>query len=362
MSLQLVGLGTAVPEHFILQSDAAAIVQRLNGRTDRQRQLIEDVYLHAGVTKRHCAVLERSDGPLEERQFFFRAGAQARDLGPTTAERMHIYREAAPQLATTAAQRALASSSMNPNQITHLATASCTGFSAPGVDLQLVETLGLDANVARTHLGFMGCHAALNVLRVAQAMTSDPHAVVLGVCVELCSLHHQYGLSPEQVVANALFADGAAAVVCRADQASAAAWRMTAQASTVLPNTRGDMSWQIGDHGFEMTLSRQLPELIRQRLRPWITEWLSSRGHSLNGIASWAIHPGGPKIVSACEDALALTTSACQASRDTLAHYGNMSSATVLFVIEELQRHQAKLPCVALAFGPGITIEAALFE
>lgn len=362
MSLQLVGLGTAVPEHFILQSDATAIVRRINGRTDRQRQLIEDVYLHAGVTKRHCAVLERSDGSLEERQLFFRAGAQAKDLGPTTAERMRVYREAAPQLATQAARRALASSCMSPHHITHMVTASCTGFSAPGVDLQLVETLGLDASVARTHLGFMGCHAALNMLRVAQAMTSVPRVVVLGVCVELCSLHHQYGSSPEQVVANALFADGAAAVICCRDQANAAAWRMTAQTSTVLPDTGGDMSWQIGDHGFEMTLSRQLPDLIRQRLRPWITEWLSSRGHSLNSIASWAIHPGGPKIVSACEDALGLTASACQASRETLAQYGNMSSATVLFVIEELQRRQAKLPCVALAFGPGMTIEAALFE
>ncbi len=361
MNMNILGMGTALPPHSISQRDAATFVQARHGRTDRQRKFIEEIYLHAGVERRYSAVLLHNDGPLDARQAFFSVPVDADDQGPTTAQRMQVYSEAAPALAVAAAQQALAQANLPPEQITHLVIASCTGFAAPGFDLQMVAPLQLDASVLRTHVGFMGCHAALNALRVAQAFTSDPAARVLVVCVELCSLHHQYGCSAEQVVANGLFADGAAAVVC-AGSKTHSAWSLVQSASVVIADTSGDMSWKIGDHGFQMTLSKRLPEIIATRLRPWLSESLAQQGHTIEAIGSWAIHPGGPKIISACEDALGIPAAACAPSREILAAYGNMSSATVLFVIDQLRRNQAALPCVALAFGPGLTIEAALFE
>jgi predicted naringenin-chalcone synthase len=319
MSLAILGLGTAVPPHAIAQADAASIAAGFHGRTDKEQRFIHDVYLSAGVARRHCVVLDASSGPLAERQSFFQSPASDDDLGPTTAQRMRVYQAHAPRLAVLASERALQDSQLSREAITHLVTASCTGFYAPGVDTELVEQLQLDPGVQRTHVGFMGCHAALNALRVAQAFARDPSARVLVACVELCSLHHQYGFSPPQVVANALFADGAAAAVCQAKAPSAQpAWRLAASGSFVIPGTQQDMSWTIGDHGFAMTLSRRLPELIRDMLRPWLTDWLARQELTIEHIGSWAIHPGGPKIVSACEDALQLSSTAGAASRGVL--------------------------------------------
>lgn len=361
MTLELLGMGTAVPRHFIPQSDAATIVQQINGQTDRQRQFIQDVYLHAGVKQRHSVVLHASDGPLNARQDFFCLPRTPSDRGPTTRQRMEAYESHAAPLAIDAARQAIAAAACDCQQMTHLLTVSCTGFASPGVDLRLIEALELPPQTTRTHIGFMGCHAALNGLRVADVYSKMPDAKILLVCVELCSLHHQYGWSPDQIVANALFSDGAAAVICGAPDSTSQSWRLAANFSTVLPGTSGDMSWNIGDHGFTMTLSRRLPEIIHETLRWWLESQLSACGHNLADIRSWAIHPGGPKIISACEDALGLPTSAGADSREVLAERGNMSSATVLFVLDRLRRRQAELPCVALAFGPGLTIEAALF-
>ena len=217
MNLQILGMGSAVPPHSITQRDAATIVieQSINGRTDRQHHFVEEVYLHAGVEQRHSVILKANEGALEKRQTFFQAPAHPQALGPTTAERMRVYAEAAPALGIGAARKALQEANMQACKVTHVVTASCTGFYAPGIDLEFIERLQLPLGTTRTHVGFMGCHAAINALRVAQAYATDPAARVLLTCIELCSLHHQYGWSPEQVVANALFADGAATVPLR---------------------------------------------------------------------------------------------------------------------------------------------------
>ena len=215
-------------------------------------------------------------------------------------------------------------------------------------------------------LGFMGCLAKRsNGLRVARALTgSDPSARVLLCAAELCSLHFQYGFDAEQAVANALFADGAAALVGSSEAADTPEpWRVVANGSCLVPGTADVMSWQIGDHGFEMTLSPHVAHLIAAHLRPWLVSWLAARGLALGDVASWAIHPGGPRILDAVEEALELDRSATAHSRDVLASYGNVSSPTVLLIIDRLRRHGASLPCVAALwpFGPGLTIEAALF-
>jgi predicted naringenin-chalcone synthase len=255
-------------------------------------------------------------------------------------------------------------------RITHLITVSCTGFQAPGVDLALIHQLGLDAGVQRTHVGFMGCHGALNGLRVAQAFVeADAEAVVLLCAVELCSLHLYYGWDPEKVVANALFADGAAALVATARPANPGpaprpdpGLCLHASGSTVIPHTAELMHWQIGNHGFEMGLSPRVPEAVAGQLRPWLERWLQPRGIQLADIASWAMHPGGPRILHTCAAALLLEPKQIAASQAVLQEHGNMSSTTILFILDRLRHQAAPGPCLALAFGPGLCAEVALLE
>jgi predicted naringenin-chalcone synthase len=229
------------------------------------------------------------------------------------------------------------------------------------VDFELIRALKLARTVERTHLGFMGCHGALNGLRVARALAmAEPGARVLLCAVELCSLHFHYPWNPKKLVANALFADGAAALVGAAD-AGGEGWRAVASGACLFPNSAWAMTWSVGDHGFEMTLSTKVPELIARCLRPWLESWLAKHGLRIQEIQSWAVHPGGPRIVSAVEEALALPRECTAISWEVLADCGNMSSPTVLFILERLRCRGRPRPCVALGFGPGLAAEAALF-
>jgi predicted naringenin-chalcone synthase len=275
---------------------------------------------------------------------------------------MRHYAELAPPLAIQASTVALERSGLAARELTHLVTVSCTGFLSPGLDWALIRALGLAPTVERTHVGFMGCHGALNGLRVARAFTeADTDARVLVCAVELFSLHYDYGWSPQTVVANALFSDGAAAVVGAAADARRA-WRIAATGSCLLPDSAAAMTWTIGDHGFEMTLSKRVPGLIARYLRPWLVEWLGRQGLTLADVASWAVHPGGPRILDAAQKALGLPVEALADSQTVLAECGNMSSPTVLFILDRLRAREARLPCVALAFGPGLVAEAVLFR
>lgn len=228
----------------------------------------------------------------------------------------------------------------------------------------LTFAVGLMPDVQRTHVGFMGCHGALNGLRVARAFAeSDASAVVLLCCVELCSLHLQYGADREQVVANALFADGAAAVVASVQPPGCnAALRLEASGSTVIPGSADLMHWQIADHGFSMGLSPRVPQTVAHVLRPWLNDWLSPWGLDPASITSWAMHPGGPRILSACGEALGLKPYQLDCSQAVLHDHGNMSSATILFILERLRQSSSPGPCLALAFGPGLCAEVALFH
>lgn len=374
MSLYLRGIGTALPEHSIDQKDAAEKAKALCTSDADQQRLVPVLYRRAGVRTRHSVVLTKSTGVDTASQQFFTPAKDEHDRGPGTAARMLQYEAAAADLACRAGEAALKRAGVASDRFTHLVTVSCSGFSAPGFDVELITRLGLPAATARTHVGFMGCHGMLNGLRVAKAFVeAAPEACVLVAAVELCSLHHQYGWDPEQIVANALFADGAAAVVASGSSspssdepsshaASHGTWRLVDQASTVISGTRDAMTWRIGDHGFTMTLSPRVPELIRQHLRPWLATWLAMHGLSYADIASWIVHPGGPRILQACQEALPIEPSHLDLSRSVLAELGNMSSPTVLFILERLGVSRATGPAVMLGFGPGLTIEAALLN
>jgi predicted naringenin-chalcone synthase len=277
---------------------------------------------------------------------------------------MELYCDGAGRLAFQSAKQALAGSGASASEITHLVTVSCTGFGAPGVDVELMRRLALSPATQRTHIGFMGCHGALNALRVAAAYAgADPAARILVCATELCSLHYHFGWDPQKIVANAIFADGSAAVVgAAAPAASADVWRLTASGSYVFPASENAMTWTVGDHGFEMTLAKNVPGLIAAHLRPWLESWLRRRGVDLKNVGSWAIHPGGPRILDAVEEGLDLDKKATTVARDVFAEYGNMSSPTVLFILDRLRRLRAARPCVALGFGPGLTAEVALIQ
>jgi predicted naringenin-chalcone synthase len=274
--------------------------------------------------------------------------------------RLVRYEQEAGKLAARACTFALGDASIEPSRITHLVTVSCTGLFSPGLDAELIEQLGLPRDVGRLNLGFMGCHGALNGLHAASALAqSAPDACVLLCCVELCSLHFCYGWNPQQVVANALFADGAAAAILSRENDPGLHLQDTA--SLLTHDSADAMTWRIGDHGFEMGLSLEVPKRIRASLREWLEPWLASHDLAINDVAQWAIHPGGPEIIQAATDSLGLPAEAGVHSRAILAEHGNMSSPTVLFILQRMRAAEASGPIVALGFGPGLMFEAALF-
>ncbi len=340
---RLLGLGVATPDLCWPQAAAAATLAdlwNLNGAAlARWRRIVAG----SGIETRHSVL------PMDQ------------IIGLSTEARMEAFEAHAPGLAARAARRALRCAAVAAGDITELIVVSCTGFSAPGADVALVELLGLRPTVRRTVVGFMGCFGAVSGLRTAVgACSAQPRGVALVVCLELCSLHLRSDRSAQNQVAAALFSDGAAAVVvggARAELGSAGPaacvlGRLTMGGSLLILEGREWMSWRITNAGFAMTLSRDVPVAVRRNLGGFVT------AEAPVAPASFIVHPGGPDILDAVDDALRLDGGrGLDAARAVLRRYGNMSSATVLFVLEEALRRGHELPAMLLAFGPGLTIE-----
>jgi predicted naringenin-chalcone synthase len=364
MSLAIAGIGTAVPEHHRDQDFALSIAQQMCGSNGDHDRRLRAIYKRSGVTKRHSVLEELSHSSAAVSHRFYLPERGSGDRGPSTQQRMARYEAEVAPLATKATRRALEEAGIGPESLTHLISVSCTGFNAPGFDLTLIHDVGLPPQIARTHIGFMGCHGSLNGLRVARSfLEADSASRVLLCAAELCTLHLYFGWDEEKVIANALFADGAAALVAvPSPVAPHDAWRVVDNASTVLEDTGDLMSWRVGDHGFEMTLSRLVPTVIEQQLKPWLVGWLETHELSIPEIGSWAIHPGGPKIITSVANAAGLSDQSVAASQEVLAEFGNMSSPTVLFILQRLKAADAPRPCVAMAFGPGLAVEGVLIR
>ncbi|PQO46833.1 type III polyketide synthase [Blastopirellula marina] len=357
MTNRIWGIGTAVPDKQVEQSDALRMTTDLVCADDSQSRFLRVLFRSSGVEQRRTVLPWQIGYQWKEESSNGSLGH-----GPGTAERMAIYDQLAPQLAEQAARQAIADAAIDANQVTHLITVSCTGFSAPGVDISLIESLALPQSVERMHVGFMGCHAAINAIRIAQAIAdSNPQAVILVCAVELCSLHYRLSWDVEGVKGNALFADGAAAMIIGGRPIREHGWRIRATGSQLLPDSRDEMSWRIGDHGFEMRLTSRVPGIIQTHVRDWLARWLAQYQYAVEDVGEWGVHPGGPKIITAVEQALKLPEAACDLSREILRTHGNMSSPTVLFLFDQL-RKRTQSPIVLLAFGPGLTAEAALLQ
>jgi predicted naringenin-chalcone synthase len=370
---QLTGYATALPKFSVTQAETCEFAQQV-GLTSRSPRVLETLYRQSGVKQRYSVLLERADGPLVERQSFFHIRAANDPVetfrGPTTKTRMLAYKQYAAPLAIEAASNALKISDVDASQVTHLITVSCSGFASPGVDIALIEQLELQPDVRRTHVGFMGCHASLNALRIAKALCDSGNEACVLVCsIELCTLHQQYTDDPQQIVANSLFSDGAAAAVIQSKFTGSDGttvddqdWIIADTASMVLPSTREMMSWHVGDHGFEMGLSPQVPAIIEKHLKPWLYDWLSQHDLDFDDIEQWVVHPGGPRILDAVESSLELSSDSLVASRRVLERCGNMSSPTIFFVLDEAMKSSNANHAVMLAFGPGLVAEAVLLS
>lgn len=281
---------------------------------------------------------------------------------PGTAARMELWSRAARAMASEACSRAIAHAGVEPGSFTHVVTASCTGFESPGIDAHLIERLGVPRDVSRANIGFMGCHAAVNALAAARsAAVADPAARVLVCCAEVCSAHFHHSARVDQLIANTLFADGAAAaIVDGADHGAGAAPSLAATHSLHLSGTASEMAWTIGDHGFEMTLGARVPDILQAEVGGWVASKLAAHGLCAGDVGAWAIHPGGPRVIDSVLASLGLAAEAGDASRTVLREHGNMSSATLLFILERLMRENAPRPWVGLAFGPGLVGEMAV--
>ena len=367
----ILAIGTAVPPYELEQKSFGKWMAASFADRPAVARLVQNLYAVSGIERRYSSIADYLL-PVEESRF---APGQSRFPRPTTGERMAIYARESVPVGATAARRALADfarqQGISPTQaaamVTHLVVVSCTGFFAPGLDFVLTQELGLTATVNRTLIGFMGCAAMFNGLRVASqaveaASNVGADAYALVVSVELSSLHSQPQSDRDALVAAALFGDGASAcVVGRPGVGVENYFRLEQFVSVIKPDTDGEMVWTIGDHGFQLHLSPRIPDHLAEAA-PQTVQQLFGTARP----AFWVIHPGGRAILDRLAEIFVLDEAQMKASREVLRDVGNVSSATLLFVLDEIrkqlaaERSASTMPQgVAMAFGPGLVIEMA---
>ncbi len=314
----------------------------------RTRRLLDKLYQRSSIETRYSVVAD-----------IFEEDEEGRHFGHfSTAERNDIYCEASKRLAIELGRKLFAGcADFSPKEVTHVIFASCTGFCNPGPEYHLMRAFGIPKTAERYTLGFMGCYAAFPALRMAsQFCAADPDAVVLVMCLELSSLHMQVGDSQDSLLGNSLFSDGAAAAIVSARELAIdqAGFKLHDFTSSIVEAGEEDMAWTIGDRGFDLVLSSYVPKILGATIRDLVPD-----AHSID---KWAIHPGGRAILDNVIEALELPEDAVDASREVLRDYGNMSSATVLFVLKALLENTDEpgdFRTKAIAFGPGLTVELA---
>jgi alpha-pyrone synthase len=357
----ITAIGTANPPYQISQAQTAAfMVKHLTQKPEDARKI--NLLFRASAIDNRYSVL---DDFAKTSDFNFYNPQNTHY--PSTATRMEIFRQFACPLAIKAIQDCLKNQKPILDQITHLITLSCTGMYAPGLDIEIIENLALSPAIHRTCINFMGCYAAFNALKTADYICrSEPEAKVLIVGVELCTLHLQKSLTEDDLLANTLFADGAAAVLVENKPSNALNLQMSAFHCDLAPRGKQDMAWQIGDFGFEMKLSSYIPTLLQTKIKDLVQNLLQKINLQMPDIQHFAIHPGGRKILEAIEKSLEISPEKNQAAYEVLRNFGNMSSVTVLFVlkkiVQNLSTHQQGQKILSMAFGPGLTLESALLE
>ncbi|MEM6522685.1 MAG: type III polyketide synthase [Bacteroidota bacterium] len=358
MSARITSIGTANPKYKITQREVHNFMVKAHQLNDVESRKLEALYRASGISTRYSVI---KDYQLQD-EFEFYPNDDNLEPFPSTEARNRLYAKKAVDLSLKAIKDCLPLD-FEIQQISHLITVSCTGLYAPGLDIEITYALGLSHSVERTGINFMGCYAAFNALKVANAIcTNDLNAKVLVVCTELCSIHFQKEKTEDNLLANALFGDGSAAVLVEPASLGKTGLELSSFACDLLPNGIEDMAWRVGNFGFEMKLSAYVPDVIRSGI-DMLLERLRLVSEEFE---HYAIHPGGKKILNVVEQKLGINKSRNEAAHYVLREFGNMSSPTILFVLKRLMNrfsvHNNGDRVFALAFGPGLTLESISFK
>ncbi len=349
-------IGTATAPYKMMQKDVSSFMQNFYEISVDEKRKMALMYDRCGIETRYSAV--------PDYQLSFQKNEllpkNKNEPFPSIDKRMELFFKVAPPMCVNAIKECL-NQTDDLEDITHLITVSCTGMAAPGLDLILMEQLNLPNNTHRTSVNFMGCYAVFHALKMANAFCAENEKhKVLVVSVELCTLHFQSNFSMDNVAANLLFADGAAATIVTSKPTYSNAIELNSFYSQVVFSGKNDMAWHLSETGFLMTLSAFIPELIKTGIGNLLNGVLEQANLHKDNISNWAIHPGGRKIIETIQTELGLTNEDVAASFNTLKNYGNMSSATILFVLKRMQQEARKGNVFACGFGPGLTLETLI--
>jgi len=360
MEVSILAISTAVPSFAFSQNEITDTIIKMLSVDVEKAQLIQKLHQNSAIRTRYSVISDFRKN--REEWHFWGAGFPKKIPGMT--ERNALYKIEAPKLACEAAEKALKNWGGDRKEITHVIAVSCTGLVAPGIEFSIMRGLNLQSTVQRLSINFMGCFGAFKGLSVAQSFAKEnsQHRILV-VCTELCSLHFQVEQTLDNMIANSLFSDGAAAVIVGAEPKSeeTSLWEICNKGSFALDNTMEKMTWEAGDYGFTIKLSHTVPVILGREIHSFVQTLVDKEFCTVN--CDWAIHPGGKSIIQVVEKALKLKEGSATASWETLANYGNMSSATFLFVLNRLLEQKSnKKWTVGLGFGPGLSVEGILLK
>lgn len=359
---KIISIGSAVPSFKHKQRDISNFMQRVYALNENENRKLRFLYHQSGIDYRYSVV---SDYGQNINNWQFYPPSENLEPFPSLEKRMAWYNTYAPQLSVDAIQKCIGDK-ISSSQISHFITVSCTGMSAPGLDLQVMELMPFSKNIFRTSINFMGCYAAIHALKIANAICiADPAAKVLIVCTELCTLHFQQASTMDNIASSLLFSDGSAAALITGDSYAGEGIHLKHFYAEVLPKGKKDMAWELSSSGFLMTLSNYIPDLIEEDFKTLTTNALSQFNLSFDSISHWCIHPGGKRILEAVGKSLQIEKEKLEPCYSVLKDYGNMSSPTILFVLERMMHDldfRKKNTIFSAAFGPGLTIETFIAE
>ena len=352
MNSYITSISTAKPKFKVEQTQALDFMSKVNGMDETERHNLEVLYRATGIESRFSVLEDFTLAP--DRSAYFNT-----TNSPTTAERLDLFKDEALKLSYDSAKDCIDKSGVSKEKITNIITVSCTGLHAPGLDIDLIYKLGLQHNVERLAINFMGCYAAFNAIKAADAICKSTEAKVLIICTELCSIHFQKGCDEDTLLANALFGDGSASLLVESTPSKSKAFNITSAHCDLLPAGKGEMAWGVGNFGFEMKLSSYVPDVISSGISTLLKNYNQN-------FDFYAIHPGGKRILKVIEEQLNITKEQNIQAHEVLKNYGNMSSPTILFVLkrifDDLKETDADKDVLAMAFGPGLTLESLTFK
>jgi predicted naringenin-chalcone synthase len=357
MTSSIVSIGLANPGKPIDQRVIADFMKVAHDLDEEEGRKLGFLYRMSGISTRH-SVLEDFSKPNPADFLFFPKDKQ-RGVFPGTKARMKVFTESAPDLGEEAIRDCLQKSGQSPQSITHFILVSCTGMVAPGVELELMRRLGMSDEVERFCIHFMGCYAAFTGIRLAdKILRAEPEAKVLMISIELCTIHFQREYVEDNILANSIFADGAAAALLMKSNHGLS---IASYLSQVLREGEEDMAWGIGDFGFEMRLSKYIPVLLDTGIKKLLDVFEAK--FELSNIEHFAIHPGGKQILQKVQEAFGLDPAVNKHAAEVLRNYGNMSSATILFVLSKMMEdNEIQGKILAMGFGPGLTLETLYLD